>query len=155
MLSGIHIYKSSIDDLEHEYGKPQSVKEGQRYENRVRTYEWQNKATRLRVMGLAEKLSYASGWIISIDVWGKQAQAGLGITGAGLRLGDRLEDAKRIYGSRLKNGTPSGLGSEPLFGGLTASVTTGAESPALEIDSDKAGRITHLRLVDPCVPPCW
>ena len=156
ILSGIDIYKASAQEVERKFGNPITIKDGQRYSNKIRTYEWQNGHTRLRIVRLAEgQSSSINSGIFSIDVWGNPDPAGVGVTGEGLRLGDQLKDAKRIYGSRLKNGTPSGFGSEPLLGGFRASVMTGADSPTLEIEFDKAGRITHLKLVNPCVPFCW
>ncbi len=145
VLSGFEFYNSTIEDVITKLGKPSAI-------NMLRTitegtltfversYEWQRKECLLRIVA-AE--AYGRNTIESIDVWGTGPDGEIGTTGRGLKLGDSVSEARRIYGLRLYFGvTLSEKSSSPF---LSPNGCPLAPEPILRVDFDKTGRINHMK----------
>ena len=86
--------------------------------------------------------------IISIDVVGSCPHAGIGLSGRGLKLGDSLIDARRIYLLQSYFGTtPSDTSPGPFRWSDWA--------PTLQVDFDKSGKVNHMKLTWQCVQTCF
>ena len=151
VLAGVSIDSGSAQELQRRFGEPDIVSEGQLYSNKTRTFEWQRGAVRVRVVKLADKPSDDS--IISIEVSGSHNDGGIGITGQGLQLGDKLADARRIYTARLQQLHRRGVQSNGVA--RRAIVRVDSDLPELEIECNESGFITHLKLTNPCIPFCF
>jgi hypothetical protein len=107
----------------------------------VRTYEWIQPACDLEIVVFKSR-SYSS--ILSGEVWGTRPAANIGITGRGLKLGDTIADARRIYGLRLYLGvTQSELPRRILLSDACESLD---HRTSLEIGFDESGRVRHMRI---------
>lgn len=149
VLAGIDVYKETIERSIEKLGKPSriAVTPGTVATFSVGVYEWQTRTSRLRITAYE---SASNNMIMSIDVVGAQPDFRIGTTGRGLRLGDAIGVARRIYGLRPYVGTtlPGNNGIPGMFIGNDF-------EPHLQIDFDKAGKVNHMKLTNPCVPSCF
>jgi hypothetical protein len=100
ILSGIDVRSDTPKQVIKKLGEPARVTVLRRIEEAgilvtVRAYEWQTKTCRLRL--IASQANEREPRSESIDVWGTRPEAEIGITGHGLKLGDVIRDARRIY----------------------------------------------------------
>lgn len=103
----------------------------------AKDYWWETGEVRLRAGTQFEKRNgkFVETEIRFVDVWGSRpSKNGLGITGAGLALGDSADKVRRCYGSRLSI-EPSRL------------IVQWKDGTTLTIDTDHKGRIVHMQLV--------
>ena len=156
-LSGIDIYDGSLQRVFSRLENPSHVTTAARHEGSVaiREYSWETEDWLLRVSTYDGDPNSSA--IVSIDVWGKHSDGEIGTTGAGLKLGGSLRDARRIYGDRF-NYEPHGFPYlatpfDPPDRGFVPKLQLG--SPVLEVDFDQTGTITHLKLTNPCGRGCW
>jgi hypothetical protein len=151
LVATLDINKTTLPEVERKFGSPLSTVDGYRGPNKIRSYEWQEKEIRIRIVKLMDP-SLGNGFF-SIEVWGSHNENGYGISGEGLRLGDRLNDAQHIYGRRLRETHFSSAPGRPF--GSSFLVSIGPEAPTLEIGFDRSGLVTHMKLTNPCVPFCF
>jgi hypothetical protein len=145
VLSGIDVRNNTIQQVIEKMGEPSHVTVKPRTERdpAFRIYEWETKTCWIRLIALNE--SGLEPPIRSVDVWGTHPHAEIGTTGRGLKLGDLISDAGRIYGLRLYFGAtlPNDRASWASFRDYGA--------PSLTIDFDKDGRVNHMRLTNSLV----
>jgi hypothetical protein len=145
VLSGIDVRNNTIQQVIEKLGEPSRVTVKPRtgrdptFET-YEIYEWETKTCWIRLIALNE--SSMEPPIRSVDVWGTHRHAEIGTTGSGLKLGDLISDAGRIYGLRLYFGAalPNDRASWAAFQDYGA--------PSLTIDFDKDGRVNHMRLTN-------
>jgi hypothetical protein len=126
VLSGIGLYDTTYERAFEMYGKPTHVKAT----GGVDRFEWESGSCRLTLVARGK-------WITSIDVRGTRPDCVFGSTGRGLKLGDRIDDAKRIYPLRYSPGI-----------WLPGYPRDCRMHPTLEIDINSAGTISHMTLSD-------
>jgi len=143
VLSGLDISKATIDEAIERLGRPSDVSFTPRSGTTSSTwvYEWQTKVSRL-------KITVVEYWItpkiMKIDVWGTAAESRVDKTGRGLRLGDTVDDARRIYRLRSYFGTTLPEPSGSFLSGLNGSNF----GPILEVNFNSDGKINHMQLTD-------
>jgi hypothetical protein len=148
VLAGIDVHKNTIAQAIEQFGKPSrvAVTPGTDTTFPVGVYEWVTRTSSLRITVDED----AGKKIMSIDVVGEDRTFGMGTTGRGLRLGDTIGNARRIYGLRPYFGAtlPDNNGIPGMFIGNDF-------EPHLQIDFDKVGKVNHIKLTNPCVPFCF
>jgi hypothetical protein len=154
VLSGIDLQHGTIDDAIAKLGKPSAIKTVRIVtEFNVtfveRNYEWQRKGCLVRIVAGE---SGGRNRIESMDVRGTRPQGVMGTTGRGLKLGNSIRDARRIYNLGVYFGiTQSERGSSPF---LSPNGCPLAPEPILKVDFDKQGRVNHM--IGPLTPtPCY
>ena len=149
VLAGIDVYKDTIERAIEKLGKPSrvAVTPGTVATFTVGVYEWQTRTSSLRIRAYE---SASKNMIVSIDVVGAHPDFGIGTTGRGLKLGDAIGDARRIYGLRPYFGT-----TLPDNNGIPGMFIENDFEPHLQIDFDKVGKVNHIKLTNPCVPFCF
>jgi hypothetical protein len=149
VLAGIDVYKDTIERAIEKLGKPSrvAVTPGPDATFSVGVYEWQTRSSSLRITAYA---SASKNMIVSIDVVDGHPDSGIGTTGRGLKLGDAIGDARRIYGLHPYFGT-----TLPDSNGIPGMFIGNDFKPHLQIDFDKVGKVNHMKLTNPCVPFCF
>jgi hypothetical protein len=95
VLYGVNIYTDTIGEVIQRLGEPTRAYALDVENLRTRAYEWETETWRMRVVTATSQWRTA---IYSVDVWGDRMYGQIGTSGQGLRLGDGLRDAYRIYG---------------------------------------------------------
>lgn len=104
-LAGIDISKASIADVVRKIGKPDKVIRESRLSGaatEATEYYWERSGVRLLVKAYGENGKGSREYLAVIEAEGPGFPGGLGRTGAGLKLGDRLSDLRHIYGRRFE-----------------------------------------------------
>jgi hypothetical protein len=149
VLAGIDVYKDTIERAIEKIGKPSRVAltPGSLATFSVGVYEWQTRTSLLRITAYE---SASKNMIMSIEVVGVHPDSGIGATGRGLKLGDAIGDARRIYGLRSYYGTPL-----PDNNGIPGMFIGNDFEPHLQIDFDKVGNVNRMKVTNPCVSFCF
>lgn len=148
-LSGVD-FTTNVKQVIERLGKPDRVKtnylkysESEPPVRSYSTYEWQTTNWRLRIT------THWDSKISQVDVWGTQADAGIGSTGRGLKLGDTIADAQRIYRLSLYSETSFPEANRQNWAPHIARSASIGSFPAgnsvLEIQFDSNSRVSHLR----------
>jgi hypothetical protein len=145
VLSGIDVRNNTIQQVIEKLGEPSHVTVKPRTEREppFRIYEWETKTCWISLIALNE--SGLEPTIRSVDVWGTRPHAEIGTTGRGLKLGDLMSDAGRIYGLRLYFGAT--LPNDHVFWAAFRDYV----APSLTIDFDNNRRVNHMRLTNSLV----
>jgi hypothetical protein len=143
VLAGIDVYRTLPTDLSARLGPTvkTEVFNGDRALGWESThYWWLKTGVRLRVATQSFLRNGAPPRVrlSDIDVWGPvRGPNRIGVTGAGLGLGDSMARVVRCYGSRLSvDGGSEG----------TTVVIQWPDGTSLTVDLDKGGRIVHIQL---------
>jgi hypothetical protein len=142
-IAGIHL-DYIVEQVIVRLGKPDrvmthpSAKPG--YESK--TYEWERPSARLRIAALGD------GRIMRVDVLGRPPDDEIGSTGKGLKLGDTIQEAKRIYLPISKTN------SLPEWNWNFSTPDCPIPRSNLELHFDKQGGIDHMNLSNEAVF-CW
>jgi hypothetical protein len=148
VLSGINVYKTLLTDAVRRLGQPTNIKimtdepkSGKAPSSGDVFYIWEKDGIRLRgaTMYYERDGKRIESEFYSVDVWGvRPTQDGVGITGAGLALGDTIDKVVKCYGDRFfKDRTTKGM----VFLQLQWTDET-----VLTVDFDRSGRIVHMQL---------
>ena len=151
-LSGIDVSNGTIDGAIRRFGKPRHtiVSHGFGLDQAASIdgiYEWESANWRLKVVVRGD---FDRRGIEQIDVWGTHADAAVGSTGRGLKLGDTVTQARCIY--RLPMCFASSVPDSHPF---TEANPDAYYQPVLEVDFDKGGKVNHMRLINPCALACY
>ena|GEM_PF-3270939 len=143
-LSGIDVYATTVPEVVAAFGQPSSFKE--LTEKQVgntgpvgsgeRIFDWRSHGLKMEVsVGYytdQKSHSVVESYVQTVDVRGSKPIGKMGVTHAGLKLGDTYADAVRIYGHAEKG--PVGF------------AVNFADGTFLAADTDQFGRINHLHL---------
>ena len=142
VLSGINVYSTNPTAVERRLGKPKKIKDEPQpdYPGSGFVYHWWE----IDGVQLCASLRYeprngrrVTSVLDVVEVWGtRPTKGGIGITGAGLALGDTLSDVRRHYGSSMSSSQRGRF--------LQIYWKDGTE---LEITIDDRGRINRMRLL--------
>ena len=147
VVSGVDIRNDNLEQVLRKLGPPDRVKMSSlaewEQEFVTTTYEWDTTTSRVRiktqnVVGLRPKIR-------EVEAWGTNPAGDMGTTGRGLKLGDSIKDARRIYELRQHFGIT-----------LSDNVRCGDYAeypPTLVLDFDQNNRLNHLAftLNTPCI----
>ncbi|MDQ3799589.1 MAG: hypothetical protein M3384_09075 [Acidobacteriota bacterium] len=102
-LAGISLERSRVSDVVEMYGEPPCVikRESAGYADSY-DYYWYPDGVTLHVFVESGKELAGNSYISMIEIEGSAANAPTARTGAGLELGAKLSELKRIYGRRFK-----------------------------------------------------
>jgi hypothetical protein len=151
VVSGIDLYKDSLKRVIENLGPPTKTNISPPRSELGRTvatgtYEWNNQATSLSLTTF--EVNGSEPVITRVEVWGLRSDGEAGTTGNGLKLGDTLSDARRVYGLRLYFGITLSENENqcrpvfPLAPGPMSSF-----SPTLSLGFNKEGRLNHIKFV--------
>jgi len=143
-LSGIDVYATTVPEVVAAFGQPSSFQE--LTEKQVgntgpvgsgeRVFDWRSHGLKMEVsVGYytdQKSHSVVESYVQTVDVRGSKPIGKMGVTRAGLKLGDTYADAVRIYGHAEKG--PVGF------------AVNFADGTFLAADTDQFGRINHLHL---------
>jgi hypothetical protein len=149
VLSGINVYKTLLTEAFRRLGQPSRIKVDVDVPGKSTArgsggvdYTWVK--DRVRLVASAEYYEENGKRIESklyaVEVWGARPTSdGVGVTGAGLALGDTIEKVKKCYGDRFFKGKTSN--------GTTYLQIEWTDDTQLNIDFDNSGRIAHMQLM--------
>ncbi len=150
VVSGIDVYKDSLKQVLEKLGKSSRTEISQPLSVLGRkvvigTYEWAGQAAWLKLTTL--QADAVEPIITSVEVWGSRPDGEVGTTGRGLKLGDSVTDARRLYGLRLYFGVTVSENSpcrriRSLDPGPMSSF-----SPMLFLGFDGEQRVHHMKFV--------
>jgi hypothetical protein len=147
VVSGIDVYKGSAEQVLEKLGKPSRTEiippPEWGPEFTARTYEWEGRATSLKLTTLQAK--GVKPIITSVEVWGSRPDAEVGTTGHGLKLGDSIADARRLYGLRLYFGvtvSEKDNPCRPIDSRYQPVMPT--FSPTLSVEFDEREQVNHM-----------
>jgi hypothetical protein len=146
MLSGINVYSTLFTEAIRRLGAPtdfrvDEILVGPPPAGTV-SYVWRKDGVRLEAAAhyYEENGKRIEGELYAVDVWGSRPTiSGVGRTGAGLGLGDTIEDVKKHYGARFFKSQNTK--------GLDHIVVQWSDETNLELDFDRSGRIIHMQLM--------
>ncbi len=147
VLSGIDVYRETIADVIAKIGKPNAVKtlrtvtEGT-FTFTERGYEWEQEDCVLRIV-TTESMDGNSSGIDSVYVRGTRPCGEIGTTGRGLKLGDTMSNARRVYGLRPYFGAT--VPQERHLTWISPGCSTD-DRTRLQVDLDEAGKINGMRI---------
>jgi len=142
VVSGIDVYNDSFKQVLERLGKPSRTETSPPRSEWGRTfvtvtYEWEGSATWLKLTTLQQENEEPR--ITRVEVWGSRPDGEIGTTGRGLKLGETIADARRVYGLRLRfgvtlseKGRPCRLGNYIEF------------SPTLSLEFNDEQRVNHM-----------
>jgi hypothetical protein len=141
VLAGVNVYKGKVADAVRRFGTPARIEDQTDSDypdgSGEKTYHWELAGLRLQLATVYRTDSKRHAVIESppqiVDVWGGLSTSSAGRTGAGLRLGQTLQDVIRVYGPRFQQNDSS-------------VVLQWADDTMLVIDFDGSGRIAHMHL---------
>ena len=135
-LARIHLEQTKLADVIRMYGKPSKVeKQPSPPDIALTDYYWNLSKGRLHLLMVQDYISL-------VEVEGSAGSAWLQ-TGRGLRIGDNLDDLRRIYGPRYK------VRNIPSANIHDVMVQWRSKEFSLIVELDKKGRIKKLSLSAP------
>ena len=135
-LARIHLEQTKLADVIRMYGKPSKVeKQPSPSDIALTDYYWNLSKGRLHLLMVQDYISL-------VEVEGSAGSAWLQ-TGRGLRIGDNLDDLRRIYGPRYK------VRNIPSANIHDVMVQWRSKEFSLIVELDKKGRIKKLSLSAP------
>ena len=143
-LSGVLINHTPVTDLERRLGKPTKVEKLPFPDNATLgslCYWWDVTGVRLRTCTAfrSVKGTRVKGPVHSVETWGVHPTVlGVGVTGAGLALGDTLAKIRHFYGPRFAL-------DHQAFGCVTVTVQW-KDATTLLIHLDERDRIDYMNL---------
>ena len=147
VVSGVDIRNDNLEQVLRKLGPPDRVKMSSLVESEpefvATTYEWDTTTLRVRIK--THNVEGLRPRIMEVEAWGTSPAGDLGTTGRGLKLGDSIKDARRIYGLRLHFGIT-----------LSDNVRCGDYAeypPTLALDFDHDDRLNHMAFSfdSPCI----
>lgn len=147
-LAGITMSRTTLEDVIAAHGPPSQVQQPP-HNPAYSSYEWKFQGLILQIG--VQRVTKQCRTIGSVYVEGSSG-GGIGITGAGLHLGDDIEALKRIYGDRFKITDVSRLHAKGLNTGTPGDrqiFLQWAAGGSMLIGLDRAGRIIAMRLDPP------
>jgi hypothetical protein len=140
-LAGINLASDKIADIIKRHGKPSKIeKQPSPDDLDMCDYYWIKAKAKLHVLVVR---SAGLEYISLIEIEGSVNKKGIGRTGRGLKIGDRLSDLRRIYGSRYK------IRDIPDRNIHDVMIEWRAEEFSLVAELDKKGSIKKLSLSPP------
>jgi hypothetical protein len=138
VLCGIDISRDTVEEAINRFGAPSKVTftPMSKTTSAVTTYEWETKSSLLQILVGGLRPS-----ILRIDVWGARSEGTRGMSGHGLKLGDTVENAKRIY--HLRSPFATTFPTSDIFRLAYAE----AFGPTVEINFDSDGKVNHMKLM--------
>ena len=142
-LSGINVYVTRIADARKRLGIPTRVVDYPERDRRVcescgfRKYWWETSALRLSAAAgfHTENGRRIESMLYAVEVWGtRPSKNGVGLTGAGLGLGDSITSVRRFYGDRMSIAR-------------SMIIVEWKDGTELTVDADQTGQITHMQLI--------
>jgi hypothetical protein len=145
VLSGIRVPKDSFQQVLKKLGKPSRTEMSSPRSEWGRTvvtgtYEWEGQAATLKLTTL--QMDRVEPEITRIEVWGSRPDGEIGTTGRGLKLGDTIADARRVYGLKLYFGVTLSEKDNPCGSSLNRTSFPGYFS--FTLDFDKEERVKHM-----------
>ena len=135
-LAGIHLEHTKLADVVKMYGKPSKIeKQPSPPEMAMTDYYWNLSKGRLHLL-------MGQNYISLVEVEGSEDSVWLQ-TGRGLKIGDNLDDLRRIYGPRYRVRNISSANIHDVM------IQWRSEEFSLVAELDKKGRIKKLSLSAP------
>lgn len=130
-LSGLNLYRATIDDAIMRFGTPINAMYFSKIEKSFggRDYEWKRHGLLMQLHTCDDGKT-----LCSIEVRGTKADDNFGATGHGLKLGSTMAEVRRLYFPRFSTVPLNDASQVTLVWGQTT----------MRLDFDDAGRINHI-----------
>lgn len=135
VLSGIDLYSTEPDRVTEMFGKATRLSKARGAEQ----FEWQSHGCTLTIVTRGK-------WITSINVRGNRRDCEFGSTGRGVRLGDTIDRARKIYSSFKYS--PRLYPVPTIFDPRSAYAPDCPLNPVLDIEANVNGTVTQMTLRD-------
>jgi hypothetical protein len=137
-LSGINLYRATIDDAITQFGTPTNTTRFLKIGKSLggNDYEWNRRGLLMQLHTCGDGKT-----LCSIEARGKKANDNLGTTGHGLKLGSTMANVRRLYFPRFSAVPHDDTSQVTLVWGQTT----------MQLYFDDAGRINHIIVLrGPC-----
>jgi hypothetical protein len=139
VLSSVNVYKTTMGQIFSRLGPPSRTIDVLEDRNIAggRDYEWDRGEVKIFMGTWNDKGTSSVPY--SVEVWGKRPAGILGITGRGLRLGDKLSKVRQIYGHRF--------GRYQQDDGTLQVTIQWQNETTLYLYFDHSGKVDHIHLM--------